>query len=394
MAQDLLQKALIAAKDLEVSHLHPKAALSKEHSRLITEQEDFRPPYKRDVDRILNSKAYARYVDKTQVVYLVDNDHLTHRSLHVQLVSNFSRGIGRLLCLNEDLIEAIALGHDVGHAPFGHEGETYLSELFQQHGNKTFSHPLQSCRLLSQIEELNLDLAVLDGFLCHDGGLKTPSLTPAFGKTWEDHFKERLQKLENPEVNLIPGTLEGCLVKLCDTMSYIGKDLEDGVRMGLVSWNDLPQTCLGTGTGSLLKTFAQDLVSQSYLKDKIQISSDVFEAMKTLRDFNFKQIYFHPKLKTASQRIKLSFKILFNCLLEDYNDNSEKSHLWCYFLHNKPPAYLKQTDLVQKGVDYIAGMTDHYFIRTLEKMVVPSKLSAFELFSEINHDRTTDRHLH
>src|SRR5690242_1978901 len=117
------------AQSKEETTLHPKAALSKNHSRFFGSEEDHRLPYKRDVDRIVHSKAYARYVDKTQVVYLVANDHITHRSLHVQLVSNFARGIAEILRLNLDLVEAISLGHDVGHPPFGHEGEGYLSEL-------------------------------------------------------------------------------------------------------------------------------------------------------------------------------------------------------------------------------------------------------------------------
>src|SRR3984957_3501716 len=161
-------------KFAEESVLVPIASLSKNHSRYFGPEDDHRLPYKRDVDRIVHSKAYARYIDKTQVVYLVENDHITHRSLHVQLVSNFARGIAEILHLNLDLVEAIALGHDVGHPPFGHEGEEYLSALSQEFGAGHFAHSWQSCRLFMHVEPLNLGLAVYDGFLCHDGGMSNP----------------------------------------------------------------------------------------------------------------------------------------------------------------------------------------------------------------------------
>src|ERR1700761_5229302 len=143
-----------SAEEQEKAMLHPKAAFSSEHQRFSGAEDDHRLPYKRDVDRIIHSKAYSRYVDKTQVVYLVKNDHITHRSLHVQLVSNFARGIAEILRLNLDLVEAISLGHDVGHAPFGHEGEGYLSALSVEYDNGPFCHPLQSCRLFTEIEPL------------------------------------------------------------------------------------------------------------------------------------------------------------------------------------------------------------------------------------------------
>ncbi|MBS0637259.1 MAG: HD domain-containing protein, partial [Verrucomicrobia bacterium] len=149
----------------------------------------FWQPYKEDVERIIHSKAFKRYSDKTQVVYLVENDHLTHRGHHVQLVSSFSRGLAKLLGLDVDLVEAISLGHDVGHPPFGHEGEGYLSEICKERGLGAYSHSSQSCRLLSVIEPLNLCFFVYDGFLCHDGGMRKPISTPV-SKTWQDHFRE------------------------------------------------------------------------------------------------------------------------------------------------------------------------------------------------------------
>ncbi len=182
-----------AAERKEEEVFFHRAAFSKNHRRLEGAEDDHRMPYKRDVDRILHSKAYARYVDKTQMAYLIDNDHIAHRGLHVQLVSSFARGIAGILRLNLDLVEAISLGHDVGHPPFGHEGEGYLSTLSIEHGNGPFCHSLQSCRLFSEIEPLNLGWAVYDGFLCHDGGMGGAVLIPHFEKSWDGHFTERIE---------------------------------------------------------------------------------------------------------------------------------------------------------------------------------------------------------
>jgi dGTPase len=351
-----------------------KASLSRNHSRYQQEEQDHRLPYKRDVDRIIHSKAYARYADKTQVVYLVENDHITHRALHVQLVSAFSRGIAEILRLNLDLVEAISLGHDVGHPPFGHEGENYLSNLSQKYGNGPFAHPLQSCRLFSEIEPLNLGLAVYDGFLCHDGGMTDTHISPRFGKSWEDHFVDRSQKLTKPEGNILPGTLEGCLVKLCDTISYLGRDVEDAIYIGIISRDQVPQTLLGTSNREILRAVARDIIKMSYGQDYIAISPAVYDALKVLRQFNYEHIYFHPKLKVESSKIERGYQILFDTLLEDLETDRNKSYIWENFLHNKSESYLTGTSSVQMVVDYIAGMTDRYFIKTLESLILPRRI--------------------
>lgn len=362
------------AEKKEEELLFPHAAFSKNHHRLEGPEDDHRMPYKRDVDRIIHSKAYARYVDKTQVVYLVDNDHVTHRSLHVQFVSSFARGIAEILRLNLDLVEAISLGHDVGHPPFGHEGEGYLSALSIEYDNGPFTHPLQSCRLFSEIEPLNLGLAVYDGFLCHDGAMNGHVLMPLFGKTWEDHVKDKKQKKGYPDSNIIPGTLEGCLVKLCDTMSYVGRDIEDAINLGILNREDVPKTRLGTTNREILGHLAADVIRHSYEKEYIAISQEAYEALKTLRRFNFKQIYTHPKLKVESAKIKRSYRILFEWLLEDLDLHKEQSYLWKNFLRKRTEKYLQQSTPVQMVIDYIAGMTDNFFVRTLEKIILPKKI--------------------
>jgi dGTPase len=362
------------AEKAEEKSLHPCAALSKDHLRAGGKEEDHRLPYKRDVDRIIHSKAYARYVDKTQVVYLVENDHVTHRSLHVQLVSNFARGIAEILRLNLDLVEAISLGHDVGHPPFGHEGEGYLSKLSQEYGNGPFAHPLQSCRLFSEIECLNLGLAVYDGFLCHDGGLSGTEIKPRYGKTWADHEQDKRKKLEDPEGNIFPGTLEGSLVKICDTMSYLGKDLEDAISLGIITRDLVPKTILGTANREILHVLARDVIRSSYGKDEISISEEVYQALRVLRKFNFERIYMHPRLKVESDKIQRSYRYLFELLLEDLTINNENSYIGKNFLINKSEKYWSSSTPVQMVVDYIAGMTDNFFVRTLEKLIVPKRI--------------------
>ena len=364
-----------AAEEREAQILHPKAALSKDHQRFEISNDDHRLAYKRDVDRIVHSKAFPRYADKTQVVYLVENDHITHRSLHVQLVSNFARGIGGILNLNLDLIEAISLGHDVGHPPFGHEGEGHLSELSEEYGNGKFSHPWQSCRLFTDIEPLNLGLAVYDGFLSHDDSMSGGTVfKPQYGKTWDEHFKERGAKIKDPDVNVIPATLEGCLVKIGDTMSYMGRDIEDAISLGILERSQVPHTLLGNNNRDILTVLAQDVISMSYGKDYIAVSDKVFEALSVLREFNFHHIYVHPKLKKESGRIQSSYRILFELLLEDLNKNQANSYIWNDFLHNKSEKYLANATPVQMVVDYIAGMTDSFFVRTLEALAIPRRI--------------------
>jgi dGTPase len=161
------------------------------------EKDLLRSPFFRDADKIIQSKAYARYIDKTQVFFLVDNDHVTHRVLHVQLVSKIARTIGRALGLNEDLIEAISLGHDIGHVPYGHLGEEILSKLCEKNKIGVFLHNVQSIQFLDTIEDCNLTLQVLDGILCHDGEIHNQSLKPTGNADW-DTFESKIKKMSHP----------------------------------------------------------------------------------------------------------------------------------------------------------------------------------------------------
>ena len=191
-----------------------------------------RPPFFRDADRIIHSKAYARYIDKTQVFFLVDNDHITHRVLHVQLVSKVGRTIGRALRLNEDLIEAISLGHDIGHVPYGHLGEQILSKLCEEHKIGPFLHNVQSVHFLDTIEKCDLTLQVLDGILCHNGEVHNKNLKPTGTTDWET-FDSNIKKIKAGE-DIIPSTMEGCVVRIADTIAYLGRDLKDAIEVNLI----------------------------------------------------------------------------------------------------------------------------------------------------------------
>ncbi len=239
---DVLLGQILTRNESRENLLSEFATKSSDSTRRIEEPDEVRSKFFRDSDRIIHSKAYTRYIDKTQVFYLFENDHITHRVLHVQMVSKIARQIGRALDLNEDLIEAIALGHDIGHAPYGHEGETYLSELCKKHGIGGFHHNVQSVQFLDQIENQNLTLQVLDGILSHDGESYNQVLTPNRNKSWDILDKEIEAKI-NENIELTPMSLEGCVVRMADTISYVGRDIEDAIRMGLVERGDIPEDC-------------------------------------------------------------------------------------------------------------------------------------------------------
>ncbi|MDR2726225.1 MAG: HD domain-containing protein, partial [Candidatus Adiutrix sp.] len=210
------------------------------------EAADHRQPWALDVDRILHSRAYTRYIDKTQVFYLLKNDQITHRVLHVQMVSRLARTIGRDLDLDADLLEAIALGHDLGHPPFGHDGERFLSDLCLAAGLGPFSHAAMSVRFLERLEKggrgLNLTLGTLDGILCHDGESDFTALRPEGRADFEEFDRRLARRRADPQARgLRPLSPEGCLVRLCDSVSYVGRDLEDAIEVGLVDRRELPE---------------------------------------------------------------------------------------------------------------------------------------------------------
>lgn len=365
----------------EESRLSPWACRSRDAVRKKEETsivQGHRQNFSLDADRILHSHAYSRYIDKTQVFYLIKNDHITHRVLHVQLVSKIARTCGRLLSLNEDLIEAIALGHDIGHCPFGHDGERFLSELSLEHGLSHFFHNIQGVRFLERIERKgkgwNLSLQVLDGILCHDGEVHSQDLRPRQGKTFARMGEEIKEKERDPAKEIWPATMEGCVVRMADTISYVGRDIEDAIRLGIVNRWDIPEACrriLGETNGTIVYNLVEDLVFNSLEQDHVRFSGDVAEALRRLKRFNHERIYMNKKIKKETPKIRLMFRLLFEKYLHDLDTGNETSDIYAEFLEGMAPEYTAQTAPAEIARDFIAGMTDEYFLSQCRKHLVP-----------------------
>jgi len=352
---------------------------------------NIRPSFSRDADRILHSFAFTRYIDKTQVFYLSENDLITHRVIHVQLVSKIARIIARALKLNEDLVEAISLGHDIGHTPFGHEGEENLTKEITQklvENNFYFQHSVQSVRFLDELEgeyyqqsakkSLNLTLQVLDGILCHDGEKIRQSIKPNRKKSWDDFDKELEKKKTREKAEIEPMTLEGCLVRFADIIAYLGRDIEDAVAIGLLKRQDFPKV-LGESNRDIVNNLAMDIIEKSRNKDEICYSKKRFEQLKLLKDFNDKNIYRNPLIKIQKDKIKDMFLTLYKGLLRDVEDKREDSPIFLDHIHlidkgDPKRSYFTNTRPEIIVVDYIAGMTDDYFINTFNEMFFPRKL--------------------
>jgi len=368
----------------EASVLSPYATLSTAAIRRRPEERverGHRQHFSLDGDRILHSLAYTRYIDKTQVFYLVDNDHITHRVLHVQFLSKIARDVGRFLRLNEDLIEAIALGHDIGHAPFGHDGERYLSDICRGHGIGGFQHNVQSVRFLDRIEKKgkgwNLSLQVLDGIICHDGEIHEQSLRPQPGKTFADLDREMELKSDDPSANLTPMTLEGCVVRLADTISYIGRDIEDAIRLNLISREEIPPNCgtlLGTTNGAIVYNLVEDVIKNSMDKDGVGFSPEVSEALRELKSFNYERIYQNPKIKGEVRKIGRMFETLFELYLEDFAKENRESELFSGFLDGMSREYIDSHSPAEVVRDFIAGMTDEFFMRQCQLRLLPQRM--------------------
>ena len=347
----------------------------REESRILL---GHRQNFSLDTDRILHSMAYSRYIDKTQVFYLVKNDHITHRVLHVQLVSKIARTISRLLRLNEDLTEAVALGHDIGHTPFGHDGERFLSDLCMSHGVGRFLHNIQSVRSLENIEKkgagCNLSLQVLDGIFCHDGELHSQFLEPRKEKGFGELVQEMKMKAKDPFVDVVPMTLEGCVVRMADTISYIGRDIEDAIRLGLIQRNDIPDGCrsvLGNSNGTIVYNLVEDLVANSLDQPNLNFSAHVGEALQALKRFNREYIYKNTRVKKQTSKVKLMFSLLFEKLFEDLDQCGETSVIYDEFLKGMSESYRAKTPAAGMVRDFIAGMTDEFFMDQCQKHLIP-----------------------
>ena len=361
------------------SSLAPYACKSAQAVRFHEALEDVRPNFFHDSDRIIHSYCYSRYIDKTQVFYLVENDHITHRVLHVQLVAKIARTIGRFLNLNEDLIEAISLGHDVGHTPFGHDGERILSAFLQEQDAGVFEHNVQSFRLFHNLEAygkgLNLTAQVLDGIICHNGEILQNHYGCDRNKTPEKLLTEYRESLAGTfkSKDMIPMTLEGCVMRISDVIAYIGRDIEDAIILKLVERENLPREVtevLGNKNGDIVDTLIKDLVNNSIDKESLSFSPDVFDALNRLKNWNYKNIYLNPKKSTQDAKIKTMFQTVLEECLEELGSEKKVTGINHWF-NSMSDEYKAATSKPRAVADYVSGMTDDYLMNAYKEIVIP-----------------------
>ncbi len=329
---------------LEHQYLSPRATFADaSRGRDIAKPDDpFRTCFQRDRDRILHCKAFRRLSHKTQVFLAPEGDHYRTRLTHTLEVSQIARSVARALGLNEDLTEAVALGHDLGHTPFGHTGEAALAEALAEAGGltsgaATFEHNLQSLMIVEHLEYegkgLNLTWEVRDGIRCHTGSQRA-------------------------------ATLEGQIVAIADRIAYVNHDIDDAVRAGVLDPSDLPAgpiAVLGEYQNQRITTMVTDLVETSAESDTIEMSPRVRDAMLELRTYMFDNVYLSARAKSEEPRAARVVKLLF----EHFVNHPDEM----------PPEFRPggDGDRVRCVVDYVAGMTDRYAIRVFEELYVPKK---------------------
>ncbi len=339
--------------------------------RLEYEEEDIRPPYFHDSDRIIFSLSYNRYADKTQVFSFMENDHISRRMTHVQYVSKIARTIGRALNLNEDLIEASALGHDLGHAPFGHSGEKILNMISLENGEGYFFHNIESVRALMFIDRdgrgANLSVQVLDAIMAHNGEIEKCMYEPV-EKTKEEFLKEYYESYKNPHkvLEIRPMTLEGCVVRISDIIGYLGRDVEDAIILGYIKQSDLPKSVtevLGKTNREIVNTLVIDVINNSIGKNYIKLSERVFNALSELKKFNYEHIYYKANKKETIEHYEVMFRSLFSKYLHDLEIENKESEIYKIYLNSMAEKYIKENTKRRIVIDFLAGMTDDFILK-------------------------------
>lgn len=342
-----------------------------------------RPAFVRDIEKILNVPAYNRYADKTQVFSFVKNEDITRRGLHVQLVSRVARGIARLLGLNEDLVEAIALGHDIGHTPFGHAGERYLSACYHRHTGRYFNHNVHSVRVLDQLYRRNLSLQTLDGVLCHNGEFAKRVLKVGTTQTFAqlDTLVEACN-VDQQNIKLLrPSTLEGAVVRVSDMIAYLGKDRADALDMHVLdSLDHFKSSIIGRSNAQIINNLTIDIVNNSYGQERIAMSEAVFADLKLAKRQNYELIYeCEGMISGAGNMVEEMFDQLYEHLLSDLTKGNTSSTIYRHHVKNLVAKSLSisaeeylASDPNQIVVDYLASMTDTYFM-TLYTQLFPQQ---------------------
>ena len=332
-------------------------------------------PFVRDVNKIMHSPYFNRYADKTQVFSLFKNDDMTRRSLHVQLVSRIARTIGRALRLNVDLIEAIALGHDVGHPAFAHTGEKLLDELYGKNTGRRFFHNIHSVRVLDKIHPYNLTLQTLDGIAAHNGEMELEEYHPVPLKDFTE-FDERMARCAEDgqfAEKIMPSTLEGAVVRISDIIAYVGKDRQDAILAKAITEDEFEPSSIGRLDEEIVNNLIVTVIENSYGKPYIKLDSAHFATLKAAKKENYEKIYNRAAKHTGLDKvIKPMMENVYGQLLDDVKKGVKTSPVFTHHVANIEglrggglPAYEK-TEPNQLVVDYIASMTDDYFIELHE----------------------------
>ena len=342
----------------------------------------WRTAFIRDIDKILHCPFYNRYADKTQVFSLIKNDDITRRALHVQLVSRTARTIGKALNLNLDLIEAISLGHDIGHTPFGHTGEHFLDQLFYEHAGRRFNHNIHSVRVLDKIFPLNLSLQTLDGIASHNGELELSEYKPTTLSSF-DEFDKNIESCYIDSKNvlkLVPSTLEGCVMRISDIIAYLGKDRHDAEKGKLFETLPFADDGIGVINAEIVNNLIVNIIENSYNMPYIKMDSDCFNALNKAKKENYALIYLDKSHVESNNVIKEMMAKVYEKLLSDLKNKNLSSTIFTHHIDyvNKP--YYKrdvpymETEENQIIVDYIASMTDDYFIELFKHLFPSSTL--------------------
>jgi len=356
-----------------------RVAVSKDNASV------WRPPFVHDIDKILHCPYYNRYSDKTQVFSLMKNDDVTRRSLHVQLVSRIARTIGAALHLNLDLIEAIALGHDIGHTPFAHAGEVYLDELYYKHAGRHFYHNIHSIRVLDNIFPFNISLQTLDGIACHNGEVELEEYIPVPLTSFDDFDRMIERCYTDPAYarKIAPSTLEGCVVRISDIIAYLGKDRQDAARVKMIEENAFVNSGIGSINAEIINNLVVNIIENSYGKPYIKMDKQHFEALKTSKRDNYAMIY-----ENNATRARLDVSIrpmmaeIYGQLLDDLKQGNKKSPVFLHHIDYVNQTYYTRqtpyeiTEPNQVVVDFIASMTDDYFIDLHRFLFPDSKYTA------------------
>lgn len=378
--------ALIAA-DAACGKMHPQAFDAKNVVRREANPHDeatlLRTTFSRDIDKIVNIPAYNRYAGKTQVFSFIENDDICRRGLHVQLVSRIARNIGRLLGLDCELIEAIALGHDLGHTPFGHAGERFLSKCYHAHTGRFFNHNVHSVRVMDVLYRRNISLQVLDGALCHNGEFAAQELKLGDVTTFEalDAKVEECTADEQVIETLRPATLEGAVVRVADMIAYVGKDRQDALLIGAIDdLESFESSVIGRENARIVNNLTVDIVNNSYGHDRIAMSAEAFADLKLAKKQNYELIYNEEGWRAGGDNIvDRMFTRMYTRLLDDLVGRKMASPIFAHHAdklaeHSRTfnaEEYIAETEPNQVVVDFMASMTNRYFM-SLHRHLFPT----------------------